>query len=183
MPEGFYPNVGPHYIPFHIRAADGHLYTAEYTCVDWSHNPHVIGMRANSPSIYSTPLYAQQARDLTQVIPRYTKGEVAFFENDCPLRPEVDEAIESEGDPSLKADIMRIRYNKEDVQEAMTKLREWEDKLATLMMDNVNIIRHLQFANAYARILHANNGKVLKLTQEMARYEMVCRVLERGHST
>ena len=46
-PEGFYPNIGPHYIPFHIRAANGHLYAAEYTRVDWSHNPHIIGMRAN----------------------------------------------------------------------------------------------------------------------------------------
>ena len=117
------------------------------------------------------------------MIPHYTKGEVAFFENDCPLRPEVDEAVESKGDPSLKADIMRIRYNKEDVREVMAKLREWEDKLATLMMDNVDIIRRLQFANAYARILHANDGKVLKLTQEMAQYEMVRHVLERGRST
>ena len=32
-------------------------------------------------------------------------------------------------------------------------------------------------------IQHANDGQVLKLTQEMARYEMVCHVLERGHST
>ena len=181
-PEGFYPNIGPHYIPFHIRAADGHLYAAEYTHVDWSRNPHVIGMRANSPTIYSTPLYAQQARDLTQVVPCYTKAEVAFFENDCPLRPEVDEAIESEGDPSLKADLMRLRYNEEDMRDVMAKLKEWEDKLATLMMDNVDIIRRLQFANAYARILHANDGKVLKLTQEMARYKMVRRILECGHS-
>ena len=99
------------------------------------------------------------------------------------MRPEVDEAVESEGDPSLKADLMRLQYNEEDVRDAMAKLKEWEDKLATLMMDNVDIIRRLQFANAYNRILHANNGKVLKLTQEMARYEMVRRILERGRST
>ena len=43
-PEGFYPNVGPHYIPFHIHAANGHLYAAEYTRINWSRNPHVIGM-------------------------------------------------------------------------------------------------------------------------------------------
>ena len=105
---------------------------------------------------------------------------MAFFENECPLRPEVDEAVESEGDPSLKADLMRLRYNEEDVRDMMAKLKEWEDKLATLMMDNVDIIRRLQFANAYNRILHANDGKVLKLAQEMARYEMVRRILERG---
>ena len=61
MPEGFYPNIGIHYVPFHIHAADSHLYAAEYTCVDWSRNPHVMGMRTNSPTVYSTPLYAQQA--------------------------------------------------------------------------------------------------------------------------
>ena len=116
------------------------------------------------------------------MVPRYTKAEVVFFENECPLRPEVDEAIESKGDPSLKADLMHHRYNEEDVREAMAKLKEWEDKLATLMMDNVDIIHRLQFANAYNRILHANDGKVLKLTQEMARYEMVRRILERGCS-
>ena len=182
-PEGFYPNIGPHYVPFHIQAADGHLYAAEYTRVDWSRNPHVSGMRANSPTIYSTPLYAQQARDVTQVVPRYTKGEVVFFENDCPLCPEVDEAVESEGDPSLKADIMRLRFNEEDLREAAAKVQEWEDKLATLMMDHLDILRRLQYANAYERIQRANDGKVLKLTQEMARYEMVRCVLERGRST
>ena len=149
MPEGFFPNVGPHYVPFHICAADGHLYAAEYTRVDWSRNPHIMGMRANSPTVYSTPLYAQQARDLTQIVPHYTKAEVAFFEKDCPLRPEVNEAIESEGDPSLKADIMHLRFNEEDSREAARKVQEWEDKLATLMMDHVNIICRLQFANTY----------------------------------
>ena len=77
---------------------------------------------------------------------------------------------------------MRLRYNEEDVREAMAKLKEDEERLATLLMDNVDIIRRLQFANAYNRILHANDGKVLKLTQEMARYEMVRRILERGRS-
>ena len=109
--------------------------------------------------------------------------KIAFFKADCPLHPEVDEAVESEGDPSLKADVMCLRYNKEDVQEAQKKLQEWEDKLATtLLMDNIDIICHLQFANTYERIQHANDGRVLKLTQEMARYEMVCRILERGCS-
>ena len=183
MPEGLYPNVGIHYVPFHIRAADGHLYAAEYTRVDWSRNPHVMGMRANSPTVYSTPLYAQQARDVTQVVPCYTKGEIAFFKNECPLRHKVDEAVESEGDPSLKADVMHLRFNEEDSCEAAAKLQEWEEKLATLMMDHVDIICHLQFANAYEHIQCANNGKVLKLTQEMARYEMVHRILEQGCST
>ena len=137
-------------------------------------------MQANSPTIYSTPLYAQQARDLTQVVPRYTKGEIAFFENECPLCIEVDEAVESEGDPSLKAEIMCLRTNEDDSREAAAKLQEWEDKLATLMMDHVDIVCRLQFANAYECVQHANNGKVLKLTQEMARYKMVCRILERG---
>ena len=113
----------------------------------------------------------------------YTKAEVAFFENNCPLCPEVDEAVESKGDPSLKADIMRLRYNEEDVCEANSKLQEWEDKLAMLMMDNIDIICCLQFANTWERIVHANNSKVLKLTQEMACYKMVHHILECGHST
>ena len=91
--------------------------------------------------------------------------------------------MESEGDPSLKANIIHLRCNEEDSHEAATKLQEWEDKLATLMVDHVDIIRRLQFANAYAHIQNANNGKVLKLTQEMARYKMVRRILEQGHST
>ena len=129
------------------------------------------------------PLYAQQARDLTQVVPHYTKGEIVFFENECPLHPEVNEAMEGEGDPSLKAEIMRLRTNKDDSHKAASKLQEWEDKLATLMMDHVDIICCLQFANAYEHIQRANDDKVLKLTQEMARYEMVHHILERGHST
>ena len=125
-PEGFYLNVGPHYVPFHIRAANSHLYAAEYTQVDWSHNPHVIGMQANSPTVYSAPLYAQQARDLMQVVPHYTKGEIVFFENKCPLHPKVNEAVESKRDPSLKADVMCLRFNEEDSCEAAAKLQEWE---------------------------------------------------------
>ena len=140
-------------------------------------------MRANSPTIYSTPLYAQQIQDLTQTVPCYTKGEIAFFENDCPLRPEVDEAVESDGDPSLKADIMCLRFNEEDSCEAAAKVWEWEDRMATLMMDHVNIIHHLQFANAYEQVQHANDGKVLQLMQEMACYKMVHRILEHGRST
>ena len=46
------------------------------------------------------------------------------------------------------------------------------------MMDNIDIIRHLQFANAYKHIQQANDGKVLKLTQEMVRYKMVRHILE-----
>ena len=180
-PEGFFPNIGIHYVPFHIHTTDGHVYAAEYTRVDWS-DPHVIGMCANSPTLYSTPLYAQQARDV-RAVSHYTKAEVAFFENNCPLCPEVDEAVESKGDPSLKVDIMRLRYNEEDVCEANSKLQEWEDKLAMLMMDNIDIICCLQFANTWERIMHANNSKVLKLTQEMACYKMVRHILECGHST
>ena len=51
------------------------------------------------------------------------------------------------------------------------------------MIDHVDIICCLQFANAYEHIQCANDGKVLKLTQEMAHYEMVCHILERGCST
>ena len=48
-------------------------------------------------------------------------------------------------------------------------------------MDNVDIIHCLQYANASQCIQQANT-QVLKVTQEMAHYEMVCHILEHGHS-
>ena len=63
-------------------------------------------MCTNSPSIYSEPLYAQPVQDVG-IIPHYTCGEIAFFEQDCPLCLEVDTVMEAaEGDPSLKANVM-----------------------------------------------------------------------------
>ena len=86
---------------------------------------------------------------------------------------------------SLKADVMWLRYNKEDMHQAMEQLHQTEERLSMLSMDNINIIWHLQYANTYEHIQQANDAWVLKLTQKMAHthYEMVCHILEQGHST
>ena len=89
--KGFVLNDGLDYIPFDIRLPNGDYKPAKYIKIEWGEDPLIYGMIDGDPHQY---IESFQAAPMPSIGPlcTYTPSQLAFFEENHDLHPEVDEA-------------------------------------------------------------------------------------------
>jgi hypothetical protein len=120
---GFRLNQGCDFIPCQIQDAQGNLWPAKWTCLDWGDDTYVAGIRANSPNAHSERLRAQPSHDLTSV-PTYLPSDLYFFEIDHPCQFEIDDALVEEGDHTLGAEVCRYRAQHMRMKSALASMKD-----------------------------------------------------------
>ena len=67
VPQGFEPNIGPAYIPFHIINGDGHPMPAKCVKVKMTNDPYMYGMLNSTGKVFKGLIHTTPVLDITHV--------------------------------------------------------------------------------------------------------------------
>jgi hypothetical protein len=95
-------------LPFLLKH-NGYLVEAPWVQYDYSPDcPRLLSTMGKDQPIQARPLVAQKTTDTAN---NYSACKMCLFDQDKPFTSWVEEALESENDPSLKAGIVQYRYS------------------------------------------------------------------------
>ena len=168
VPLGFNLNRGKEYVPLQIPRANGTMVPAAFTKVIWSEDPLVCGMLEDDTTPYFEHLHATPCYSF-EPVRNYHQDQVEFLQRGHPLQKDFDEAVQWEGDLSLKAELHRFREKVRMIKAKREEVKELEDDIWKLELGRVGSLRRLTGAQILKRVERANKGKLRELMQEYKR--------------
>ena len=150
LPDDFWANVPPCYIPFNIWH-NGQEVPAKYVTIQMTNNPYALGTMGAGCPIFRQPAH---------VAPRITKEEVNTRENttlrtlghDYRGRDWVDDTLIRLWDDGLKAEVHRYRKLHEELNRKLEEVRLVNDRIADIYLELAPCQLHLLQAEAGDRI-------------------------------
>ena len=147
LPDDFWTNVPPRYIPFNIWH-NGQEVPAKYVTIQMTNNPYVLGTMGAGCPVFQQPAH---------VTPRITKEEVNARENttlrtlghDYQGRDWVNDALIQLRDDGLKVEVHRYCKLHEELDRKLEEVRIANDHIADI---------YLELAPCQLRLLQAEAG-------------------------
>ena len=163
--KGFVLNDGLDYIPFDIRLPDGSYKPAKYIKIEWGEDPLVYGMVDGDPCQY---VESFQAAPMPSAGPlrTYSPSQLAFFEENHDLRPEVDEAAHRLYDKGVLAEIECYRRNKVALERDLKEEAQIQNDIFKRQLTLAGCARRMAGARVLQRIEMMNRCKLRILMQE-----------------
>ena len=104
MPNGFKPNLGPAYIPFHIIDRDGCTIPAKYVKIKMTNNPYTYGMINSEGKVFKGLIHTAPVLDITH-IPCINTEDLVSLQFNYPDALCIDNMLACIGDWSLVAEV------------------------------------------------------------------------------
>ena len=151
-PEGYDLNVAHHYVPLRIPGDDDQLVVAKYVKVYMTDNPYAEGRMHHDSRVYRGEIHAAPSMDVDPDMDDYTYESLRTLREDYPDRQQVDNAIARLHDPSLAAEVHRLRATSRRMKTLSEQLKVIEDEQYSLALLQNRSISRLQKANGIGRI-------------------------------
>jgi hypothetical protein len=150
--QGYESNQGTSYIPFTILDATGRQVPARYIKVHMTDNPYVKARMAMDGPIHRGEIHAAAVHDRVGLTPEIGPDKLQLL--DCSYQDwiMVDKAIAHVGDRSLTAEVMRWRGLQKRMKAVQESIRQVEDHLFAMAVDQWACCTRLEEAWAVARI-------------------------------
>jgi hypothetical protein len=138
--------TGPPFLLKHNR----YLVEAPWVQYDYSPAcPQLLGTMGKNQPVQARPLVPQKTTDTAD---NYSARKMHLFNQDEPFASWVEEVLESENDPSLKAGMIQYRYSLFHEQESERCLCNAMTDYGTYRLKCLGILGQLQDANAFERL-------------------------------
>jgi hypothetical protein len=148
-PFGYHRNIGTDFVPFPITLPGGATYQAEFVKVIMDSDPMVHGVCRGSSKTFIKPLYATASYSYT-TRPHYREEDLFIFGQ--ARAQSTDQALVSEGDTTLRAEVQRFRALEHEIERVEVKIRELEDVMGNMIGLRHGTVRRLEMADAIHRI-------------------------------
>jgi hypothetical protein len=150
--QGYENNQGTSYVPFTILDATGRQVPARYIKVHMTDNPYVEARMAMDGPVHRGEIHAAAATDRVGRTPDIGPDELRLIDRGYTDWMMVDEAIAHVGDRSLTAEVMRWRGLQKKMKAAQESIRQIEDRLFAMAVDQRACRARLEEAWAVHRI-------------------------------
>jgi hypothetical protein len=150
--QGYENNQGTSYVPFTILDATGRSVPARYIKVHMTDNPYVEARMTMDGPVHRGEIHAAVIRDRVGRTPDIGPDELRLLDRSYQDWIMVDEAIAHVGDRSLTAEVMRWRGLQKRMKAAQESIRQVEDRLFVMAVDQRACRTRLEEAWAVHRI-------------------------------
>jgi hypothetical protein len=150
--QGYEENRGTSYVPFTILDATGRSVPARYIKVHMTDNPYMEARMAMDRPVHRGEIHAAAATDRVGRTPDIGPYELHLLDRSYTDWMMVDEAIAHVGDRSLTAEVMRWRGLVKRMKAAQESIRQIEDRLFAMAVDQRACRARLEEAWAVHRI-------------------------------
>ena len=120
----------------------------------------VIALVDRSDYVYVAPLYARPILTLGERVV-YPEEHLTLFDGGYDERAHINHAIKRCHDPSLKAEVHRYRSLTSTMKELEDRLISLERHWGKLVATKLSCIRHIEMANALARIEEQGHNEIV----------------------
>ena len=165
IPKGYVLNEGADYVPFDIRLPSGETKPAKYIKLEYGEDPLVYGMIDGDPHQYVESFQATP-HPSAGPLRTYTSSQLAFFEEDHDLRPEVDSAVYHLYDKSVLAEVECYRVNRKKLKREYEELRQIQHDIWKRELTLGGCARRMAGARVYQRIEMVNRARLRILMDE-----------------
>jgi hypothetical protein len=172
IPEEFWLNVPPRYIPFKILH-NGRKVEARYVTIHMTNDPYALGMAAPGAPVYRRPAYAAPRITPEEAAPATTQG-MRILHNDYRGKDWVDDALTRLRDDGLRTEVHRYRKLQEELHRKLEEVKQLEDRVADIYPEMHRCCQRLQRAEAVDRV-ESQRGEEIHLISPWT--------FERGRST
>jgi hypothetical protein len=133
--QGYENNQGTSYVPFTILDATGRPVPARYIKVHMTNNPYVeVHMSMDGP-VHRGEIHAAAIHDRVGRTPDIGPDELRLLDRSYQDWIMVDEAIAHVGDRSLTVEVLRWRGLQKQMKAAQESIRQVEDRLFAMAVD------------------------------------------------
>jgi hypothetical protein len=150
--QGYENNQGTSYVPFTILDATGRPVPARYIKVHMTDNPYVEARMTMDGPVHRGEIHAAAMHDRVGRTPDIGPDELRLLDRSYQDWIMVDEAIAHVGDRSLTAEVMRWRGLQKRMKAAQESIRQVEDRLFAMAVDQRACRTRLEEAWAVHRI-------------------------------
>jgi hypothetical protein len=133
--QGYENNQGTSYVPFTILDVTGRQVPARYIKVHMTDNPYVEAQMAMDGPVHRGEIHAAAATDRVGRMPEVGPDELRLIDRGYQDWMMVDEAIAHVGDRSLTAEVIRWRGLQKRMKAVQESIRQIEDWLFALAVD------------------------------------------------
>jgi hypothetical protein len=172
IPEEFWLNVPPRYIPFKILY-NGREVKARYVTIHMTNDPYALGMTAPGAPVYRRPAYAAPRITPEEATPATAQG-MRILHHDYRGKDWVDDALTRLRDDGLRAEVHRYRKLQEELHRKLEEVKQLEDRIADIYPEMHRCCQRLQRAEAVDRV-ESQRGEEIHLVSPWT--------FERGRST
>ena len=151
VPNGFEPNLGPAYIPFHIINKDGHTIPAKYVKVQMTNDPYAYGMINSEGEVFKGLIHTAPVLNITHV-PHITSEDLVSLHFNYLNASRINNALAHVGDQSLVAEVHQFRHIKKRFTELEAQMKILEEEMWMLQtrqrqcvgcLEKADILRHI----------------------------------------
>ncbi|KAF8466814.1 hypothetical protein DFH94DRAFT_698350 [Russula ochroleuca] len=111
--------------------------------------PQLLGTMGKDQPVQARPLVPQKTTDATE---NYSARKMHLFDQDEPFASWVEEVLESENDPLLKAGIVQYCYSLFHERESEQRLHDAMTDYSTYRLKRLGILGQLQDADTFERL-------------------------------
>jgi hypothetical protein len=172
LPEEFWLNVPPRYIPFKILY-NGREVEARYVTIHMTNDPYALGMTAPGAPVYRRPAHAAPRLTPEEAAPATAQG-MRILHHDYRGKDWVDDALTRLRDDGLRAEVHRYRKLQEELHRKLEEVKQLEDRVADIYPEMHRCCQRLQRAEAVERV-ESQRGEEIHLISPWT--------FERGRST
>jgi hypothetical protein len=172
VPEEFWLNVPPRYIPFKIWF-NGREVEARYVTIHMTNDPYALGMTAPGAPVYRRPAHAAPRITPEEATPATAQG-MRILHYDYSGKDWVNDALTRLRDDGLRAEVHRYRKLQEELHHKLEEVKRLEDRVADIYPEMHRCCQRLQRAEAVDRV-ESQRGEEIHLISPWT--------FERGRST
>jgi hypothetical protein len=172
IPEEFWLNVPPRYIPFKIWY-NGREVEARYVTIHMTNDPYALGITAPGAPVYRRPAHAAPRITPEEATPATAQG-MRILHYDYRGKDWVDDALTRLRDDGLRAEVHRYHKLQEELHHKLEEVKQLEDRIADIYPEMHRCCQRLQRAEAVERV-ESQRGEEVHLISPWT--------FERGRST
>jgi hypothetical protein len=150
--QGYENNQGTSYVSFTILDSTGRLVPARYIKVHMTDNPYIEARMTMDGPVHRGEIHAAAVHDRVGRTPDIGPDELRLLDRSYQDWIMVDEAIAHVGDRSLTAEVMRWHRLQKRMKAAQESIRQVEDRLFAMAVDQWACHTRLEEAWAVHRI-------------------------------
>jgi hypothetical protein len=146
--QGFEENIGRQYVPIRIPGVSGEETPARFIKVHMTDNPYVEACMSPFTAVYRGEIHAIAEVDNDEGAEELSYEILKILEDDFQDAHHVDAALDRIPDLSLEAEVRRWRGLKKRIKGVSEQIRQLEDRLYSLGVDQWLCRQRLQNARA-----------------------------------
>jgi hypothetical protein len=150
IPEEFWLNIPPCYIPFKILY-NGREVEAKYVTIHMTNDPYALGMTAPGTPVYRRPAHAPPRLMPEEATPVTAQG-MWILHHDYRGRDWVDDALTRLRDDGLCTEVHQYRKLQEELHRKLEEVKQLEDRVADIYPEMHQCCQRLQHTKVVERV-------------------------------